>query len=94
MKTIHQFFLPLFVVIGFNAAAQQKAANMQYTVSMENAAAHLYHVELTNHTPGKTLDFKMCAWTPGYYQILDFAGAVQDFKVTDNKGGVLNWEKP
>ncbi|MDN5289332.1 MAG: hypothetical protein JWR38_5606 [Mucilaginibacter sp.] len=67
---------------------------MQYTVSMEKAVDHFYHVELISKAPKKTLDFKMCAWTPGYYQLLDFAGAVQNFNVTDNKGLTLKWEKP
>ncbi|MDN3582684.1 M61 family metallopeptidase [Mucilaginibacter flavus] len=94
MKIASRFLLPFLILTGYNAFAQRKTTNMQYAVSMENAAAHLYHVELTNTTPGNTLDLKMCAWTPGYYQILDFAGAVQDFTVTDKDGAALKWNKP
>jgi predicted metalloprotease with PDZ domain len=94
MKIVYRFLLlPLFVLISCSSFAQQKKVNMEYAVSMENAAAHLYHVELTDKTPGNILDFKVCAWTPGYYQILDFAAAVQNFQVTDSKGEPLKWDK-
>jgi len=73
--------------------AQEKPTNLAYSVSMERAPEHLYHVELTSTNSAKILDFKMCAWTPGYYQLLDFAGAVQDFEVQDAKGSTLKWEK-
>ncbi|MET3498997.1 putative metalloprotease with PDZ domain [Mucilaginibacter rubeus] len=72
----------------------QQPVNMQYSVSMEKAADHMYHVELTNKTHLKTLDFKMCVWTPGYYQLINFAGAVQNFTVADAKGNSLKFDKP
>ncbi|WP_158638314.1 M61 family metallopeptidase [Panacibacter ginsenosidivorans] len=67
---------------------------MQYTVSMEDAANQYYHVVLECKTKAATLDFKMCAWTPGYYQILDYAKAVENFDVTDAAGKPIKWEKP
>lgn len=82
----------LFFIIAANA--QQKPVNMQYAVSMEKAADHLYHVVLNCKTVGKTLDFKMCVWTPGYYQLIDFAGAVQNFEVVDDKDAAVKWDKP
>ncbi|WP_377110809.1 M61 family metallopeptidase [Mucilaginibacter litoreus] len=67
---------------------------MQYAVSMEKAADHLYHVELSSTSPGEVLDYKMCVWTPGYYQIIDYAGAVQNFTVTNAEGTALKFDKP
>ena len=61
---------------------------------MENAHEHYYHVVLhCKNIHGETQDFKMCAWTPGYYQILDFAKAVENFRVTDAAGEDIQWEK-
>jgi predicted metalloprotease with PDZ domain len=94
MKTLLKLLLAAFLLFGTTVNAQHKQANLQYTVSMEKAADHLYHVELNSTAPGKTLDFKMCVWTPGYYQLIDFAGAVQNFTVTDSKGATLKWEQP
>jgi predicted metalloprotease with PDZ domain len=93
MKILRKLLLLAFLSLHFAVQAQQKQVNMQYAVSMEKAADHFYHVELTSKAQGKTLDFKMCAWTPGYYQLLDFAGVVQNFNVTDAKGTELKWEK-
>ena len=67
---------------------------MSYSVSMENAATHYYHVVLhCKKIAGETQDFKMCAWTPGYYQIIDFAKAVENFHATDAAGKDIQWEK-
>ncbi|MEO3406127.1 hypothetical protein AAFN85_19600 [Mucilaginibacter sp. CAU 1740] len=93
MKILYKLTLACSMLLSAGAWAQQPV-NMQYSVSMENAAMHLYHVELTNKTHLKTLDFKMCVWTPGYYQLIDFAGAVQNFTVTDAKGKALKFDKP
>jgi len=93
MKILNALLLQicLFSVAVFG---QQKPVNMQYTVSMEKAPEHLYHVELTSTSLGKVLDYKMCVWTPGYYQLIDFAGAVQNFTVVDTKGAAVKWEQP
>ncbi len=91
-----KLYAPLLAICLFSSICfgQQKTVNMRYSVSMEKAAEHLYHVELTSTSPGKALDYKMCVWTPGYYQIINFAGAVQNFSVVDNKGTAVKWEQP
>ena len=93
MKIQHRSLLIIGLFLSVSTFAQHQPVNMQYVVSMEKAADQLYHVELTNKTPGKVLDFKMCAWTPGYYQLIDFAAAVQSFKAADSKGANLKWTK-
>jgi predicted metalloprotease with PDZ domain len=93
MKILYTLLLPICLFSAI-ASGQQRQVNMQYTVSMEKASEHLYHVELTSTSPGKVLDYKMCVWTPGYYQLIDFAGAVQNFSVVDSKGRALKWEQP
>ncbi|OKS89669.1 hypothetical protein RG47T_5154 [Mucilaginibacter polytrichastri] len=35
----------------------------------------------------------MCAWTPGFYEIADFGGAVSNFTATDRTGKPLWWKK-
>ena len=67
---------------------------MEFTVSMEEPATHSYHVVL--HCEGvknNVQDFKLPAWTPGYYQILDFAKDIANFSATDGKGKSISWEK-
>jgi predicted metalloprotease with PDZ domain len=93
MKLLSKLTLAFCLLFSTGVCAQQPV-NMQYSVSMEKAAEHLYHVELTNKTHLKTLDFKMCVWTPGYYQLINFAGAVQNFTVTNAKGKSLKFDKP
>jgi predicted metalloprotease with PDZ domain len=69
-------------------------AQITFKVTMENPSAHLYHVQLKySHTKKEDLEFKMCNWTPGFYEIVDFAAAVKDFKATSSDGQTLTWEK-
>lgn len=37
--------------------------------------------------------FKLPAWAPGYYQIMDYAKNLSDFSATDSKGNALKWDK-
>jgi predicted metalloprotease with PDZ domain len=71
-----------------------QAQKMSFEVSVGNPAAHNFHVKLTyRDIKAKVSDFNMCAWTPGFYEIVDFAGAVSNFRVTDTTGAVVNWKK-
>jgi predicted metalloprotease with PDZ domain len=76
--------------------AQTRAAApaLSITVSMERPTSHYYHVVLrADELKGETQEFKMPAWTPGYYRIMDYAKYVKDFKAEDGAGKPLPWEK-
>lgn len=88
--------LTAIVVLLFLArhAAAQPKADLHYTVSLQDAAAHKFHVALRcANLTDPTLDFKMPAWMPGYYQLLDYAQHVTNFHATDNKNHELAWAK-
>jgi len=61
---------------------------------MEDAAKQYYHVVLKCTPATAITDFKLCAWTPGYYQLMDYARAVENFTVTDVDGNAPKWVKP
>ncbi|MBO9637702.1 MAG: M61 family metallopeptidase [Siphonobacter aquaeclarae] len=78
-------------LLSIPAVAQQ----LTYTVTTPDPASHLVHVELqvdgsTNAAPV----FKMPVWTPGYYQLMNYAGNVSGFTATDAQGKTLTWSKP
>jgi predicted metalloprotease with PDZ domain len=65
-----------------------------YTVSMPHPAAHVFHVALRIDAPsGEMVDFKMPAWMPGFYKILDYEANVSNFRAADGAGKALPWEK-
>ncbi|SPE38694.1 Peptidase M61 domain protein [Candidatus Sulfopaludibacter sp. SbA3] len=67
---------------------------MSFTVSMEHPGSHLFHVTLRcEGLSGEMQDFKMPAWAPGYYRILDFQKYVSNFRAQDGAGHTLPWEK-
>lgn len=76
------------------AQTQAAAPALSITVSMDRPTAHYYHVVFrADGLKGETQDFKMPAWTPGYYRIMDYAKFVTDFRAEDGAGRVLPFEK-
>src|SRR5258708_2912492 len=88
---------PIIIFLLLLAAGRgmaQQEVSLQYTVSMPDPQDHLLHVVFrTRGLKGPVQDFKMPAWMPGYYQILDYAKNLASFKATDDQGHVLGWER-
>jgi len=93
MKTAKTFAsLLLFLFFSITILAQK--SSLVYTVKMDNPEWHFFHVQLTCKGIKKEfIDFKMPAWTPGYYQKMDFAKNLERLKATDETGKELKWEK-
>lgn len=63
-------------------------------VSMDQPFTHYFHVVLrVVGIRSDTLDVKLPAWTPGYYQILDYARNVLNFRAEDGTGLAIGWKK-
>ncbi len=87
------FCLLLFVAVSF-VYGQQPEGRMAFTVSMEQPHTHYFHVVFRcEGMEGDSLDFKMAAWTPGYYWIMDYAKNVLNFHAEDGAGNPLGWKK-
>ena len=73
------------------ASAQPAGVPFAFTVSTPDPASHQFHVRLecTDLPPGDTVEFRMPAWTPGYYGLFDFAGNVRDVAASDAGGAPL-----
>jgi predicted metalloprotease with PDZ domain len=89
------FSRPIKLIIGLLLISLSVAAQkLVFTVSMERAAAHYFHVDLKcENMKGTASDFKMPAWSPGYYQLLNYAANVENFRATDTNNKELTWEK-
>jgi len=87
------FCLMLFVAVSV-AYGQQPEGRMAFTVSMERPHTHYFHVVFRcEGMEGESVDFKMPAWTPGYYWIMDYAKNVLNFRAEDGTGNPLAWKK-
>lgn len=63
---------------------------MAFEVTMEHPADHLFHVVFRcDGLGGETQDFKLPAWTPGFYQIMNYADNLQSFRAADGTGNPL-----
>ena len=87
-------FCLAFLVAASFALGQKPEGTMAFTLSMEQPNTHYYHVVFRGEgMKDKTQDFKMPTWTPGYYQIMDYARNVLNFRAEDGAGNPLAWEK-
>jgi predicted metalloprotease with PDZ domain len=93
MKT-NKAFASLILLLFFSIATLAQKSSLVYTVKMDNPEWHFFHVQLTCKGIKKNfIDFKMPAWTPGYYQKMDFAKNLEQFKASNETGKELKWEK-
>ncbi len=84
----------IFLACASSLLTAQQKGTVSFVLSMEQSAAHTYHVEMScRGAMGEIVDLKMPMWTPGYYQILDFPKNVRNFHAADGTGKQLAWEK-
>jgi predicted metalloprotease with PDZ domain len=88
------FVIIVLILVSLPVSGQKKESNMSFTISMEKPNTHYFDVVFRcEGIIDETIDFKMPAWAPGYYRILDYARNVLNFQVTDGSGNDLPWEK-
>jgi len=76
------------------ALGQNPEGTLSFTLSMERPSTHNYHVVFQcEGLKGEIQDFKMPAFSPGYYRIMNFARNVANFRAEDEAGNPLEWEK-
>jgi predicted metalloprotease with PDZ domain len=74
--------------------APAASERISLTVSMDQPSTHYFHVVLrVDGLRGDTLEVKLPTWTPGYYQIMDYARNVLNFHAEDPAGLAIAWEK-
>jgi predicted metalloprotease with PDZ domain len=87
-------FINALVLTAGPAHARPAAPDLSITVSMERPSTHYYHVVFrAEGLGGEAQDFKLPVWTPGYYEIMNYAKNVKDFRAEDGAGRSLAWEK-
>lgn len=97
MRRIMAAFLFLFVFFaaGLHVVwGQEKNPSIRYVVSMPNPSSHYYHVELfVRDWREDSVILKMPQWTPGYYQLLHYANAVEHVSIVSDRGTARAAEK-
>jgi predicted metalloprotease with PDZ domain len=70
------------------------AQAVHYEVSVASAPAHLFHVKAEFPNRGSdTLLVSLPAWSPGNYEIQNYARYVRHFTATDAAGRALFWDR-
>lgn len=98
-RPVLQVLLASLVLAPTLTAAQPRPAAaspdaVSFTISMDHPSTHYFHVVMRVDGAGAAgLDVKLPAWTPGYYQIMDYARNVLNFRAEDASGAPVEWQK-
>ncbi len=61
-----------------------------YRLSVPAPNSHRLHLRITeDHPSGTKMEFAIPAWTPGYYQILNYQADIEHVRATDGDGNAL-----
>ncbi len=74
-------------------AASGWAQEVDYLIRVDDPNSRLYHVEAELPASGAATLVSLPAWTPGYYEIADYARYVRNFGASAGDGTALRWEK-
>jgi len=86
--------LCMFMVLNASAKKAKGKINIEFTLSFNDPASNIVHVTLKYQgARNNETIFKMPEWTTGYYQLMNFADHVSQFKITDFDGNPINWKK-
>lgn len=80
----------------FAASLSVAGPSVTYTIGMSRPTTHLFEIEMCvdGLPPGEAeLDLVLPVWRSGRYVIFDFAGGVERFSATDQKGNPVAWRK-
>ncbi len=84
----------LLIGLLFISASCFGQTSQSFTLSITDPASQLFHIEMICLGFNQdVLELKLPTWTPGYYQILDYAQYVSAFKAKDENGKELKWSK-
>ncbi len=84
--------ITLFFQIKCEASDQKYEPVFEYTISIPHPETHTYHVDLYCKGLNKdTAIFKLPKWTPGYYQIMNYEKAVENFTIKNNNGKPISF---
>lgn len=74
-------------------AAAPAAAQVDYTVTVEDPSTRTARIAAELPATGASTVVSLPAWTPGHYEIANYARYVSGFSATDRAGRALDWEK-
>lgn len=79
------------VFLGTHLHAQINVVD--YTIGVKDTAKHLFHIEIdyVNKTQEDSVSFYLPKWTPGYYQIMDFAASIRNLKFENDSNETLKY---
>ena len=87
--------LAVLIALWLPAAASPAAAqrSVDYLIRVEDPGTQLYHVEAVLPATGEATLISLPSWTPGYYEVKNYARYVRNFRAYADDGSSLDWER-
>ena len=94
MKSLIYLVFCLFFFFPNLANAQSKQLDINYTVKLASIENQLFHIstEVKNISQDK-LEISLPVWTPGWYTIENYGKNILRFRVTNDKGEVVSYQR-
>lgn len=87
MRFKHFLVFIIFCLSCTLVGKSQDNPTIQFTVSLQEASTHTYHVSLESKDWDQdTLTLKLPKWMPGYYQIMPYAKDLENINLNGDKG--------
>lgn len=83
----------LALVFSFSPAEGWTQGLIEYRVRISDPSSRLYEVEALFPAAGDTTLVSLPAWTPGHYEIENYARYVRGFRASRPNGEKLRWDK-
>jgi predicted metalloprotease with PDZ domain len=92
---IRLLYIVLISLLPLSAAAAPvqddgtRETPLVYRLSIPAPASHRLHVQIVEDHPAARVEFAIPAWTPGFYQILNYEKDIEQVRASDAQGNAL-----
>ena len=87
---MRKLFYLLFVGITMTSSGQKPLPSVYFTVDLHDTGKHCFRITMRlAPMPSDSLDLFLPRWTPGYYQLMNFARGLTDFHISGGR-----WTRP
>ncbi len=80
-------------LLATTATVSQAQEPIEYSVKVDDPLSRLYHVEVEVPATGEITYVSLPSWTPGHYELMNYARYVRHFEAAGGDGEPLHWDK-
>jgi predicted metalloprotease with PDZ domain len=89
-REVKRFYTALCLLLLVASCSENDDLSLDYQITMDDPASQYFHVELAfEGLRHDTVNLSLPSWTPGYYQLMDYAKKVKNIRAVDQRNNLL-----